>query len=523
MSERKAESAEATQVERPAESGQTDRPTNHPLAGVLSLAQAGGPTTVQEGRSTPALCTWTDIGEAWHLRLVLPDSLIPAEAGLQEGEDVFADVNGITDRRDVPGGVMARRTGAPTGEGTATPTGEGTQGERSLELVVPRGFRGSLQFLPVPHTLQAADRPTWLNALERAFLPTGQHGLREVVDMRTQRTFELSAPDARPLIWTGGDEPESEPPVSSGAPPRPGIGSAGVSEQVVELDSTPRKIWTHRPDRAPASAPVLVVFDGERFIRGGLLAGIDELIRPPSVIIAIDHAPIAEAAPGSEGDGLDGSPVGTVRSAATDREAAADLRASDLVLNPRFCDDVLELVRDTAPEAPDRILVAGASYGGLAATYFALRHPDSFRGISLSPSYWQSDDQGRRIWDCVPDRAGGTEAPGQGESAGSVESERGEPAARGEPGRGEPAAHGEPGQGDPDARGEPRQGDHAARVDFCIDHGTLETVIAESAAEAVDEFAARGIEVTARPFIGGHEHLWWRELVLVRLAEILAE
>jgi enterochelin esterase-like enzyme len=463
MSEREAASVEEAQVETPAESARADQ--------LADPAQAGGPTS--------ALFAWTDAGEAWRLRLVLPDALIPAEAELRDGEDVFADVNGITDRRDVPGGVMTRSVAASAGKGTGTPTGEATgapageriQGERSIELVVPRGFRGSLQFLPVPHALDAADRPTWLDALERAFLPTGQHGLREVVDMRTQRTFELAAPDARPLIWTGEAESGTKAPVSSGSRPRPGIGSADVSEQVVELDSTARKIWTYRPERAPASAPVLVVFDGESFVHGGLLAGLDELNRPPSVVIAIDHDPIAEAAAGS--------------AEAPGSETAVDLRASDLVMNPQFCDDVLELVRDTAPEASGRTLVAGASYGGLAATYFTLRHPDSFRGISLSPSYWQSDEQGRRIWDFVPDGSGGTGAGGPGESAG----------------RGESAAHGE----------------------FCVDHGTLETTIADSVTEAVEEFAARGIDIDPRPFVGGHEHLWWRELILVRLAEILSE
>nr|WP_245395872.1 alpha/beta hydrolase-fold protein [Brevibacterium permense] len=259
--------------------------------------------------------------------------------------------------------------------------------------------------------------------------------------MRRKQVLELAAPDARPLVWTGGDA------LTSNAVPGAGGGRSDVDEQVVTLGSAPRRIWTHRPQRGPASAPVLVVFDGERFIRGGLLAAIDELVAPPSAVIAVDHAPVGD-------DGPDGCMV-------------VGQRADDLVMNPRFCDDVLALVRRTAPVSTSTI-VAGASYGGLAAAYFSLRHPEAFRGICLSPSFWESDDQGRRIWDLSPSGA-------------------------------------------------------AARPTFSVDHGILETVIADSVAEATEEFAARGIDFAPRPFMGGHEYLWWRELMLVRLAEVLAE
>ncbi|WP_181276100.1 alpha/beta hydrolase [Brevibacterium oceani] len=425
---------------------------------------------VQSEDPVSAVCAWSEAGESWRLRLVLPDSLIPAAAGPGADEDVFADVNGITDRRDVRGGVMPRVTGE-------------SQEQRLLDLTVPRGFRGSLQFLPVARGLGVADRSTWLAALERAFLPLGAYGLREVTDIRGRRILELSAPDARPLVWTGEGAPEVGASASSG----PTVGTSACDEQVVTLDSTPRRIWIHRPERAPASAPVLVVFDGEWFVRGGLLAGIDELMRPPSVVIAIDHAPCAEAT------------VSTDASTSADDYAAADLRASDLVMNPRFCDDVLDLVRRIAPDAPERALVVGASYGGLAATYFALRHPRSFRGISLSPSYWQSDEQGRRIWDFVPEVGGLAETVDQS------------------------ASHEGVGQGAGDGAGQGvRRGGTREQAEFCVDHGTLETTIADSVAEAVGEFAARGIDIAPTPFVGGHEVLWWRELILVRLAQILA-
>ncbi|MFP3396065.1 alpha/beta hydrolase-fold protein [Brevibacterium sp. SIMBA_078] len=414
-------------------------------------------------RPFPALCTWTDNGpdENWTLQVGLPASAIPAEAAPGDEQEIFVDLNGVTDRRNVPGGIMTRRPARDEG-GQNVDSADATR--YSIELAVPRGYRGALRFLPVPRGLQVADRPTWLDVLERGFVPAGDHGLRTVTDMRRKQILELAAPDARPLIWTGGGRPATDP--RSGE----GVGRSAVDEQVITLGSAPRRIWTHRPQRSPASAPVLVVFDGERFIRGGLLAAIDELVSPPSAVIAVDHAPVGDDGP--------------------DEDAAVGQRADDLVMNPRFCDDVLALVRQTAPEVWARTIVAGASYGGLAAAFFSLRHPEAFRGICLSPSFWETDDQGRRIWDLTPD---------------STDDDPDGLAER------------------PESRMSETRTATAARPTFCVDHGILETVIADSVAEATKEFGDRGIDVAPRPFVGGHEYLWWRELMLVRLAEVLAE
>ena len=413
-------------------------------------------------RLFPALCTWAEGGPdgTWLLQVELPTAFIPAEAVPGDEQEIFVDLNGVTDRRNVFGGIMTRRPARGGDDDRADAAGATRY---SIELPVPRGYRGALRFLPVPRGLQVADRPTWLDVLERGFVPAGDHDLLTVTDMRRKQVLELAAPDARPLIWTGGGRPATD--CRSGA----GEGRTDVDEQVITLGSSPRRIWIHRPQRGPASAPVLIVFDGERFIRGGLLTGIDELVSPPSVVIAVDHAPVGEGGP--------------------DEDAAIGQRADDLVMNPRFCDDVLALVRRTAPDVKARTIVAGASYGGLAAAFFSLRHPEAFRGICLSPSFWESDDQGRRIWDLAPSRSDDRSDGTDGES----ESHESEPL--------EAVAH----------------------PTFCVDHGTLETVIADSVAEATEEFAARGIDIVSRPFVGGHEYLWWRELMLVRLAEVLAE
>src|SRR5699024_11779010 len=140
-----------------------------------------------------------------------------------------------------------------------------------------------------------------------------------------------------------------------------------------------------------ASAPVLVVFDGRGFVDGGLLAAIDEFDSPPSTVIAIDHeraeTEVADAGPGtaevSDGESRVPAPNAgdaRARSPRPPDPSAGNLRADDLVMNPDFCDDVLDFVASIAPERGGRALVAGASYGGLAAAYLALRTQTSHRG-----------------------------------------------------------------------------------------------------------------------------------------------
>lgn len=381
------------------------------------------------------LCSWTDHGDDWSLRLSLPADADIAEANapsLRSDQDLFAALNGITDRRRVPEGVMAFEQ---TDSGPA----------HIVDLRVPRGFRGSLTFMPVPRGIETADRDTWLAAYRNAFLPVGT-GLRTVADLFGRPVFEVSAPDAKPLIWTAEAAPDAEAADgTSGGDGRP----PHLGERIDVLDGTARRVLTYQPKRASASAPVLVVFDGKAFVDGGLLTTIDELVGPPSLVIAVDHAPIDTAA-----------------DSGADRGEAFALRASDLVMNPRFCDEVLTLVASLAPNARDRTIVAGASYGGLAATYFALRHPEACRAISLSPSFWASDSEGRRIWEHF--RAG-------------------------------------------------------TSPEFLIHHGALESEIARSVAEARAEFTRRGLSPRCDTFSGGHEYLWWRELLPGHLAELLAE
>ncbi|MFT3819381.1 MAG: enterochelin esterase [Rubrivivax sp.] len=75
--------------------------------------------------------------------------------------------------------------------------------------------------------------------------------------------------------------------------------------------------------------------------------------------------------------------------------ASPEARGTELPCNPEFADAIaLELMpalaqRHAISADPARSTIGGASYGGLAASWIALRHPQRFgRVLSLSGSYW---------------------------------------------------------------------------------------------------------------------------------------
>jgi enterochelin esterase family protein len=79
-------------------------------------------------------------------------------------------------------------------------------------------------------------------------------------------------------------------------------------------------------------------------------------------------------------------------------------RSDELPCNPRFADflasEVVPWVRQNynVTTDPSRIIVAGSSLGGLAATYAGFRHPEAFGNVlSQSGSFWwnpKGDDKG---------------------------------------------------------------------------------------------------------------------------------
>jgi enterochelin esterase-like enzyme len=182
-------------------------------------------------------------------------------------------------------------------------------------------------------------------------------------DWRLMRTSYVELSEAPPQSWI---VPLDQAP-------------KGVVEQKKlrsEIQNNERTVWVYTPHGFAATAeryPLLVIFDGEDHLKTIPLAVIlDNLIAkkaiPPMVAIMLD-------APGFS-------------------------RFTDLPCSAPFSDFV---AREAVPWRRDnyhatcesaRTVVAGQSFGGLAATYAALRHPEVFGNVlSQSGSFWWSPDE----------------------------------------------------------------------------------------------------------------------------------
>jgi enterochelin esterase family protein len=197
--------------------------------------------------------------------------------------------------------------------------------------------------------------------------------------------------------------------------------------------------------------PLLIVFDGESYVE--TLPGprlLDALIGgaaiPPLVALFL-------------------------------RNATRDSRSWELPCNPDFADF---LAREILPwlrahyrirEEPDQVALAGSSFGGIAATCAALRHPELFgKVLSQSGAYWWTFPRDARDFD-------GSLEPGW-ISRRFAERER-------------------------------------LPLRFYLSAGLFERAesgfgILETARGFRDVLQAKGYPVEYREFAGGHDHLAWR-------------
>ncbi len=123
----------------------------------------------------------------------------------------------------------------------------------------------------------------------------------------------------------------------------------------------------YRRDAAPY--PVLVLCDEKFYLRHvPAPATLDNLLAdsriPPMLAVLVDNGP-------------------------------GNARSTELPCNPTFADflsdELLPWVRDSynITQDPAQTIVGGLSYGGLASTFAALRHPEAFGNVlSQSGSYW---------------------------------------------------------------------------------------------------------------------------------------
>jgi enterochelin esterase-like enzyme len=178
----------------------------------------------------------------------------------------------------------------------------------------------------------------------------------------------VQLPDAPPLLWNSPSKPDRK---------------GKVAVTTIQSDSLKgeKKLWIYTPagfTKGGASYPLLVLFDGDRNVMW-IPRILDILIAqgriPPMVAIMTD-------------------------------DSVPSARRTELPCNPQFANFLAnELVpwartNYDATTQPERTIVAGSSYGGLASAFAGLQHPDVFGNvISLSGSFWwKPDDDKKGEW-----------------------------------------------------------------------------------------------------------------------------
>lgn len=163
--------------------------------------------------------------------------------------------------------------------------------------------------------------------------------------------------------------------------------------------------------------------------------------------------------------------------------ASPEARGQELPPNPKFAqfmaEELMPWVREQGlAQMARHTVVAGSSYGGLVSSYLGLTHPELFGNVlSMSGSYWwapQGEPAGwmQRAWQTLPS----------------------------------PMPH----------------------VRFYIDAGRFETGrggrngILETSRELGDVLRARGLSVTQREWISGHDYVQWQASLGCGLVALLA-
>jgi enterochelin esterase-like enzyme len=294
---------------------------------------------------------------------------------------------------------------------------------------------------------------------------------RQETDWETRRAGWRRDP-LNPVWYLDAPHPDTELPEERGwsvvtlpdAEPQPWIGEReGTPRGVVthsrfasRLLGNERDLWLYRPAGGVQPAVLLIQFDGER-----AMGAMDS----PTVFDNLVHA-------------------GAIPPLAVVMVGNAD-RSAELPCNAQFVrmltDELLPWAQETLglELLPGQVLVAGQSYGGLAAAFCALERPDVFSGaICQSGSFWWKPDPRNE------------EGPG-------------------------------PIAGDAPAYGwlpERAANVEWAETRFYLDAGRLENRHFDDAAPSLlqsvrhmrDVLRARGFAVTYREFAGGHDAIWWR-------------
>lgn len=233
-------------------------------------------------------------------------------------------------------------------------------------MVMRDDIRTSYQFAPNDSLVRKADETDW-ETRQRGWVPDPLNPLR-LVDERFEidagllrfNDSVLALPRSAPEPWIVHD-------------PAVPAGTVDHHTFASKILGNSRDLWVYTPagygDRRD-SLPVLVLFDGERH---------DSVLRVPTVL---DNLIAAGAIP----------PLVALMIGNVDR--GTELPCSEPFAKA-LVDEMLpwlgERYRVTG-DASERV-VAGASYGGLAAAWAGLTHPEAFGNVlSQSGSYWWKPD-----------------------------------------------------------------------------------------------------------------------------------
>jgi iron(III)-enterobactin esterase len=346
-----------------------------------------------------------------HVRVVF--RFHPGPGTRRRPRRVWLDVTGVTHRGDVDAAWMQ-----PTADGLGW----------HLTLRLPDALRAAYSFVPVEHDdpVDLADVPA-----ARAFLAAG------LADPHVEETLPgngwrgvrsvLTLPAAPPAQWV---------PTRSGQAHRTAVATLDDPVRTLRWHETPVPPGVDRRDRA-----LVLLTDGEVWLGPlSVAASLDRLVRRgelPALVVA----------------GVDNPHESRERDLTTPGRLSAAWR-QDLL--PALHERVA-VTRD-----PARVVVAGQSYGGLAAFRMLCEAPDlTGRGVCQSPSFWFPGSQ-----DMV------------------------------------------------------EQLDPAARL--VLQHGTREGDLTQAAREVAGRLRGRPQLVRHQEVEGGHDHAWWRHALVAGLRDVLS-
>lgn len=310
-----------------------------------------------------------------------------------------------------------------------------------------------------------------------ANLPAGERSREQ----RRQALRAVAQPDPlNPRRWPDGTNAER----------------ADVSS-VLELPDAPAQPWNHAPsaEAAPSVTTHRVaskILGNERDVTVIVArAGPARRTSPATLLIVFDREPHLERAHTPD---LLANLVAAGRLAPIVAvlvgHPTPESRATELPPNPAFATflatELVPWVRARYPvsDDPRRAIVAGASYGGIAAAYAALEHPDVFGNVlSQSGSFWWAPAR-EGVWNAAPDAC----APPNWLAAEFARRPR-------------------------------------VPVRFYLNAGLFEqhSDILPMTRHMRDVLVARGYDVTYHEFAGGHDWLVWRAELATGLLSLAGE